>query len=310
MISMDYFLLVFLCVGVGYIYVEAKKWWEMHRFHKRLLHYSKDIIYYYQIYPDIRFKYVSPSVRDILGRSENDFLQNYNLVFDTVHPEDYEGLYNKTIGNVDFSKPQFTRWLHSNGEYIHTEDHAVPIYDKKGKLIAIEGAVRDITYRRKLEAELEYRSTHDKMTGLFNREYYDEVFDKLNINYEKNIGIIVCDVDRLKYINDNLGHREGDNILRATANILIKYLSESRIVSRIGGDEFTIITKGMLVSDIDKLIKSIYSDVNRLNSESTNINISLSIGYSFREVSYSNMIQLFKEADDNMYINKRQGNRI
>lgn len=270
-----------------------------------MLHYTKDMIYYYQVYPESKFLYISPSGRDIFGRNENDFYNDYMEVFNTVHPDDYENLCNKVSGKVDFSKPIFTRWLHSNGEYVFTEDNAVPIYDKKGRLIAIEGCIRDITYRKKLENELEYKRTHDTMTGLYNREYYDRYFDDLDKKDEAMVGIIVCDLDGLKYTNDNFGHKVGDKLIIETSRILNKYSSKNVIVARIGGDEITVITVGLDEQIINEMINSINREIIKFNETSKDIFIKISIGFSMAQNSSANMTNLFKKADENMYKVKR-----
>lgn len=249
-------LVCIICsIGIYFILQKAISCRSERKFYKRMLHYTKDMIYYYQVYPESKFLYISPSGRDIFGRNENDFYNDYMEVFNTVHPDDYENLCNKVSGKVDFSKPIFTRWLHSNGEYVFTEDNAVPIYDKKGRLIAIEGCIRDITYRKKLENELEYKRTHDTMTGLYNREYYDRYFDDLDKKDEAMVGIIVCDLDGLKYTNDNFGHKVGDKLIIETSRILNKYSSKNVIVARIGGDEITVITVGLDEQIINEMIK-------------------------------------------------------
>lgn len=299
-----------LClIGTYYIYKRSISEAGKGEFYRRLLHYTKDIIYYYQTYPEIKFLYVSPSVKDILGRSDNDFYNDYMLVFNIAHADDYETLYNKSIGQVDFSKPILTRWLHSNGEYIFTEDHAVPIYDKTGRFIAVEGSVRDITYRKKLEAELEYRSTHDTMTGLFNREYYERYFNDLNIKDESMVGITVCDLDGLKYINDNLGHKIGDKLIIEVCKILNRRSLKNIIVSRIGGDEISIITIGLDEKMIKEMINCINSEIIEFNKVSKDLFIRISIGFSIVHHSLDNMNNLFKTSDENMYKVKRNSVR-
>jgi len=270
-----------------------------------MLHYTKDIIYYYQIYPEIKFLYLSPSVRDIFGRHENDFYNDFNLVFNTVHKDDYEALHNKAIGKMDFSKPLYTRWLHSNGQYVYTEDHAVPIYDKAGRLIAVEGSIRDITYRKKLEDELEHRSTHDKMTGLYNREYYECYFNDLDKKNEATVGIIVCDLDGLKHTNDNFGHKVGDKLIIEATKILNSHSLKNIIVSRIGGDEISIITIGLNEKMIEEMISCIKGEIIEFNELSVDIFIRISIGFSTTQNSLGNMTNLFKTADENMYKVKR-----
>jgi len=301
------FLILIICliIGIYFIFKRANACKVQRKFYERMLHYTKDIIYYYQTYPEAKFLYVSPSVREMLGRYENDFYNDTKLVFNIAHKDDSEDLYNKTIGQVDFNKPQFTRWLHSNGEYVFTEDHAVPIYDKSGRLIAVEGSVRNITYRKKLEEELEYRRIHDTMTGLYNREYYEQYFNDLDIKDETMVGIIVCDLDGLKHTNDNFGHKVGDKLIIEATKIINRHSLKNIIVSRIGGDEVSIITIGLNEKKIDEMISCIKGEIIEFNEVSVDIIIRISIGFSTIQSSFGNMTNLFKTADENMYKEKR-----
>lgn len=296
---------IILLIGIYFIYKRGISCAEDRKFYKRMLNHTKDVIYYYQVYPEIKFLYISPCSREIFKRHENELYDDYMLVFNTVHPDDYENLYNKTIGKVDFSKPQFTRWLNGDGEYVFTEDNATPIYDKTGRLIAVEGTIRDITYRKKLEDELEYKSTHDTMTGLYNREYYERHFDKLDKKDEATVGIIICDLDGLKYTNDNFGHKVGDKLIIETSKIFNRYSSNNVIVSRIGGDETAIITIGLDKKMIKEMIDSINNEIAEFNEESKDIIIRVSMGFAITQNSLGNMTNLFKIADENMYKVKR-----
>jgi diguanylate cyclase (GGDEF)-like protein/PAS domain S-box-containing protein len=274
-------------------------------FYKRLLDYSKDSLYYYQIYPDIKFKYISPSIKDIIGISEDIFLNDYEKAFKLVHPDDLESVYKKSIGQVDYSKKQIARWMNLNGEYIWTEDCATPIYDKSNKMVGVVGSMRNINDRIKLENEVNYRSNHDAMTGLYNRDYFEELFDKLDKHVNYKVGIIVCDLNGLKMINDNLGHKNGDLMIMESAKLLNRYSSENIIISRIGGDEFSIVMTGVAESDVHSLVTNIKNDIIEYNKNCKEIKINMSIGYSVAHSSLGIMNKVFVIADQNMYHSKR-----
>ncbi|MEL7650024.1 MAG: sensor domain-containing diguanylate cyclase [Sedimentibacter sp.] len=279
---------------------------EAGTFYKWLLDYSKDSLYYYQTYPDIRFKYISPSIKTITGLDEDIFLSDYKKAFKLVHPDDFASVQKKSIGKVDYSKKQLARWMNSNGEYVWTEDWATPIYDKSGQLIGIVGSMRNITDRIKLEEEISYRNNHDTMTGLFNRDYFEELFDKLDNHTNCKVGIIVCDINGLKVLNDNHGHKTGDLIIKKSAKLLNRYSSENIVISRIGGDEFSMILTDVNESDVLNLVNNIKNDIVEYNKYCKEIKINMSIGYSASENSVGAMNNLFVIADQNMYHSKRK----
>jgi diguanylate cyclase (GGDEF)-like protein/PAS domain S-box-containing protein len=279
---------------------------EEKAFYKWLLDYSKDSLYYYQTYPNNKFKYIGPSIKEIIGIKEDVFLNDYKEAFNLVHPDDLESLYKKTIGQVDYSKKQLARWLNSNGEYIWTEDCATPIYDKSGKMIGIVGSIRNITDRIKMEEEINYRSNHDVMTGLYNRDYFEDLFDKLDKHISCKVGIIVCDLNGLKMINDNYGHKIGDLLIKESGKLLNRYSSENIIISRIGGDEFSIILKDVNELDVLNLIDNIKKDIVEYNNNHNEVKINMSIGYSISQHSLGIMNNLFVTADQNMYHSKRR----
>ena len=90
----------------------------------------------------------------------------------------------------------------------------------RGVLTEVLCIGNDFTERKKAEDKLNYLSLHDQLTGLFNRTYFEEEVQRLEAGEYESIGIIVCDVNGLKFVNDTLGHKAGDELLRATAVVL------------------------------------------------------------------------------------------
>jgi len=102
----------------------------------------------------------------------------------------------------------------------------------------VQVIARDITDRKQMEEWLRYLSMHDTPTGLYNRAYFEEELNRMQSGRFDPVGIVVCDVDGLKLVNDNLGHATGDALLATVAKILLQCFRESDVVARIGGDEF------------------------------------------------------------------------
>ena len=106
---------------------------------------------------------------------------------------------------------------------------------------AILSIAIDITDNKKAEDNIKYLSFHDKLTGLFNRAYFEEELKRLDNERHLPLSIIIGDVNGLKIINDAFGHYEGDKLLVSAAKILNTLCRQDDIVARWGGDEFIVL---------------------------------------------------------------------
>lgn len=265
---------------------------------------SNDFIYYYQIYPERQYKYLSPSAENIFGEGSIEYAYlNPDVCFTDVHPDDYEVLYKKIIGEIDYSKSIIQRWKDKDGKYRWFEEYATPIY-KNGVLVAIQGVLRTIDEKIELQEKLQYQLYHDILTGIYNRGYFELTFAKYNQELNVPMAIIVCDLDELKYVNDTYGHKMGDILIQETARILNKFTSNNVTVSRIGGDEFVLIVAEKTKKEIEQMINDISIEIDKHNESVTNIKIKLSVGYAYTPTSVGQMTELFSQADNNMYMNK------
>ena len=118
--------------------------------------------------------------------------------------------------------------------------HTFPLV-QDGQLTGFRGVVMDVSQRQSLDDRIKYMSVHDTLTGLYNRSYFDFKMNFYHEEAESPHGLIVCDLDGLKLINDTLGHEAGDNMLMETAAVMKSCFRQSDIVARLGGDEFAII---------------------------------------------------------------------
>ena len=154
------------------------------------------------------------------------------------------------------------------------------------------------------EEELKYLSTHDSMTGLFNRTYINRILD--DGAKDNKICVFMFDIDKLKHVNDHYGHAEGDKLINSFAEVMKKGFRETDIVARIGGDEFISI----LYDTDEAMMKSIKQrvvDLIRINNdhqEVEHLKISVSIGYAVQENELDTIEMLMNKADEQMYADK------
>ena len=169
-------------------------------------------------------------------------------------------------------------------------------------------SIQDITARKKAEEYLHYLGTHDVMTGLFNRAYFEETIQKLEHSRKDPVSIIVLDLNYLKKTNDTLGHQAGDKLIRRLAEVLTAAFNNGQIAARIGGDEFAIILPRTEEAETAEFIKQIHALMEINNKYYREPILSISIGAATSQPSM-NMERVIQLADDAMYKNKAEYHR-
>jgi diguanylate cyclase (GGDEF)-like protein/PAS domain S-box-containing protein len=169
-------------------------------------------------------------------------------------------------------------------------------------------SIQDITARKKAEEYLHYLGTHDVMTGLFNRAYFEETIQKLEHSRKDPVSIIVLDLNYLKKTNDTLGHQAGDKLIRRLAEVLTAAFNNGQIAARIGGDEFAIILPRTEEAETAEFIKQIHALMEINNKYYREPILSISIGAATSQPGM-NMERVIQLADDAMYKNKAEYHR-
>lgn len=176
---------------------------------------------------------------------------------------------------------------------------------------AIIGTVIDITERIKTEKMIKHMAYHDQLTGLPNRYLLREKLDDLVINARENHGnfaLLFLDLDRFKAVNDTFGHEIGDKLLIEIAEKLKVITEDSDIISRYGGDEFTILLSNSTVDRARKVAQRILTDLsNPFNQSHNEIAVTPSIGISIFPDHGDSFDTLIKNADLAMYLAKSLG---
>ncbi len=164
--------------------------------------------------------------------------------------------------------------------------------------------IRNITERKNMEERLRYLSLRDPLTGLYNRAYFEEELSRLGADGPSPVGLLICDVDGLKIVNDTLGHKAGDELLVGAAEVLKELFSGAGTVARVGGDEFAVLLPGASCERVAEAAREIQEAVAEYNrGRSPKIPLSVSVGFAFHP-ALEDPDELFRAADNNMYREK------
>ena len=157
--------------------------------------------------------------------------------------------------------------------------------------------------------ELERLVSTDTLTPLYNRRHFIEELDRWcwrAHRYGGTFGLLFCDVDRLKAVNDIQGHSIGDDVLRGVAKALLGAVRKSDIVARIGGDEFTVLLDSISVDQLAEKTASMRALLAALpiKTNGPTLTIGVSVGCVLIE-SGSKANEVLDAADQAMYAHKR-----
>ena len=164
-------------------------------------------------------------------------------------------------------------------------------------------ALQDITARKKAEEYLRYLGTHDVMTGLYNRAFFEETLHELEVKRQDPISVIIVDLNNLKPVNDVFGHNMGDKLIRRAAEVLIASTGKMYVTARIGGDEFIIIMPDSKLNEAEKMMERVQSLVVMNNKYYRDPELSLSLGAAVSEPGLS-LEKVISMADNEMYKDK------
>ncbi|WP_431028485.1 sensor domain-containing diguanylate cyclase [Lysinibacillus sp. LZ02] len=309
---MLYVIIIALFI-IGYLYRRyylLKKQLDSLQTVVQAVEHSRDIFYYCDLKPQMQYRYLSSAINRMLGEHEwQAHMQNPQKYYDILHPDDIDVATQKLNGAWDYNEPLLVRLQNTEGQYIWFEEYATPVY-KNGEMIAIHGVYRNVGSKVAIQQELEYKAMHDHLTGTKNRACFDAQMALYNNKESVPIGMIVCDLDNLKCINDKQGHKMGDAYIQQSANIIREAVGSKGIVARIGGDEFSIMMPHVTSEIVDDVMEQIRYKVQQFNHVTEQFSIQISIGSSYSPYSFGQMEELFEEADRVMYREKQKKKTI
>ncbi len=247
--------------------------------------------------------------KDVVGKTDFD-------IFPAEHAQTYfqqqKVVIENGIAQVDLEEPYYGE----DGELRWVSTTKKPIYDENGNITGLIGISRDVTDKKKNEEKMKHIANHDSLTDLPNRSLFLELSGhaiNLAKRKQKKFALLFLDLDGFKGINDQHGHKAGDQVLITIGSRVKAILRESDIISRIGGDEFIIL---LPIEDkiielkvlAEKIIKQVTKAIEI--SPSKEVNVGCSVGAAVYPDDGEKIDQLISAADKAMYIAKNKGRNL
>jgi len=193
--------------------------------------------------------------------------------------------------------------LCKDGRVIPVEMIMSAITDTTGKLKEYLGISRDISDRKAAEKKLTYLSSHDSLTGLYNRAFLDSAMEKAVEDGMFPLSIFVADLDGLKLVNDTLGHAAGDQLIKGCATVLRMAFRADDIIIRAGGDEFVVLLHGMAEGEAARMLTRVRVCEENFNRTQTGPPLRISLGVA-TALKGEDVVRMLGDADARMYAEK------
>jgi diguanylate cyclase (GGDEF)-like protein/PAS domain S-box-containing protein len=266
---------------------------------------------------DRDFKLVrwSPQAENIFGWDTDEVLGMPLSDNVLIHENDREAtasLLERLTGGEEPRATGLSRNYRKDGVTIWCEWYHSALLDDRGEIVSILSFVQDVSSRVQAEERLQYLATRDALTGLPNRVLLHERLTQAIAQARRTgrrVGVLFIDLDRFKNVNDTLGHRIGDELLKAVTQALSGALRETDLLARLGGDEFMVIVEdfddaAVLGRIAQKLCDAV---AHPIKIEEHDIYVTSSIGIAVYPDDSDDPDELLKHADVAMYRSKELG---
>ncbi|NJC85940.1 putative bifunctional diguanylate cyclase/phosphodiesterase [Planosporangium mesophilum] len=253
---------------------------------------------------DNRFIYASPSYARELGYDPATLIGQ--PAADMIYLDDLESVRAVRGELAGLSKVEYRVW-DGNGSLVWVESALRPAPSEDGSIVV---SSRIVDERKWLEEELRQRATHDPLTGLANRALVGEFLDEaLSVPDITEVGLLFCDLDKFKAINDRLGHEAGDQLLVQVTDRLSRCLRPTDLLARFGGDEFVFVLDGVNdlteVTEVGRRVLRALDKPFQLANEWVQMSASVGgVTGTRRQTTASDML---RDADAAMYQAKENG---
>ncbi len=247
--------------------------------------------------------YINPVFRKVLNQSDKEIINRKLITF--VYQKDktkvanlLRGKYKKDkVNNQEIriiDNQDYLKWLSLNFSQIKFNN-------KKSILVTAQ----NITEEKENQRQIKFMNYHDKLTGLYNRNYLEEEIKRLNTRRQHPISVIMGDVNGLKLVNDAFGHQTGNQLLKSIAEAFKSVCRKEDIIARWGGDEFVVLLPQTSLENARKISERIRKFC--AEADETPIKLSIALGVAQIKDIKQSYEEVFQKAEDKMYRNKIAG---
>jgi len=263
----------------------------------------------------------NPRWGQMLGYTFDELQATAQQWADFVHPDDRErawaSIFDAVEGRTSAHKLEY-RMLHKDGSIRWILDQAkVMQRDENGKATRMCGTHTDITERKLLEEELRRQAHVDYLTGVYNRRHFMERAEQelhRAQRYGSPLSMLMLDIDHFKLINDRYGHKVGDIVLKAVADLCHATFRDVDILGRLGGEEFAVLlpeTDQHFAIEAAERLRDTITNARIPLAGGLPVTFSVSIGVSSMQSPDDNIDVLLNLADKALYAAKESGrNRV
>ena len=251
---------------------------------------------------------VSEGCFKLTGYEPESFIEGRVLEYnDIMAPEGRDLLHKEWERTIPYKLPYKCEYgiTTASGEKKWVLEMGEGIYNDEGQVLALEGMIFDVTERQEAAKQNEFLAYHDYVTGLYNRRFFEEEFERRRESGEFPIAILLGDINSFKVYNDTFGHIEGDNALRNTGEKIKRIIGQGDILARVGGDEFAIIVSGINEHEIKQYFDRVERESDIFSQDSLGDRlITISWGYGVQREKGDTLDMLQQEAEAYMYNRK------
>jgi diguanylate cyclase (GGDEF)-like protein/PAS domain S-box-containing protein len=262
-----------------------------------------------------RTTYVSPQIEEILGVTPEQYRDDPDMWLSLVHPDDRTTVEAQSLAFVRGEGGDLDdyRMVRPDGRVVWVRDRAYAVRDDDGRVVLEHGLLFDVTELKEVEARVAHLAYHDSLTGLANRQLFEETLG-LAVERAKRahdiVAVVYFDLDNFKLVNDSLGHHAGDALLVELAERLRSCTRDTDLVARQGGDEFLMLLGDLELDSADATIRMVADRIEEAMHEpfdlhGTQFHARGSSGISMYPRDASDAETLMRNADIAMYRAKR-----
>lgn len=291
---------------------QAESIGSLKKFEEIYTHSSEGI---FQVDPEGRFVSANPAFLTILGAKNISHLQQKFQDLESILVDPDQKLLQKIklherTTNLDLC------CLRLDGQHIWVSLNTRLGRDLDDRLVCIECSMTDITDRKSIEGRLRYLANYDQLTGLINRNAFQDRLKRLIDSareYNSENALLFIDLDRFKLVNDTCGHLAGDELLKQLGVIFTHQVRQRDATARIGGDEFAILLANCDIKKASEIADQLKNALNkfRFSWQGKQFDVGASIGIVPINQYSEGVVSLLNLADSVCLMAKEQGrNRI